>query len=101
MLLFPRLHYLSANILCGSPFYSLIDVSTRIYLIWPFSLFYFSLALTVLKSYADHLAGVKVLNGIDKVIEGGAVVFTLKDQNILTDGDINEGETSLNCVMNI
>ncbi|KAF8402329.1 hypothetical protein HHK36_013283 [Tetracentron sinense] len=36
------------------------------------------------------LAGVKVLHGLDKVIEGGAVVLTLKDQNILADGDINE-----------
>ncbi|XP_021891427.1 SART-1 family protein DOT2 isoform X2 [Carica papaya] len=37
----------------------------------------------------DNLAGVKVLHGIDKVMEGGAVVLTLKDQNILADGDIN------------
>ncbi|KAF6134707.1 hypothetical protein GIB67_002108 [Kingdonia uniflora] len=36
-----------------------------------------------------HLAGMKVLHGLDKVIEGGAVVLTLKDQNILADGDIN------------
>ncbi|XXG80144.1 hypothetical protein AAC387_Pa09g1080 [Persea americana] len=36
------------------------------------------------------LAGVKILHGLDKVIEGGAVVLTLKDQNILADGDINE-----------
>uniref|UniRef100_A0A7N2LI90 Uncharacterized protein n=1 Tax=Quercus lobata TaxID=97700 RepID=A0A7N2LI90_QUELO len=35
-------------------------------------------------------ARVKVLHGIDKVVEGGAVVLTLKDQNILADGDINE-----------
>ncbi|KAK9269402.1 hypothetical protein L1049_001175 [Liquidambar formosana] len=39
---------------------------------------------------ALDLAGVKVLHGLDKVIEGGAVVLTLKDQNILADGDINE-----------
>ncbi|KAK9274550.1 hypothetical protein L1049_021799 [Liquidambar formosana] len=39
---------------------------------------------------ARDLAGVKVLHGLDKVIEGGAVVLTLKDQNILADGDINE-----------
>uniref|UniRef100_A0A2N9EH52 SART-1 family protein n=1 Tax=Fagus sylvatica TaxID=28930 RepID=A0A2N9EH52_FAGSY len=38
----------------------------------------------------DNLAGVKVLHGIDKVVEGGAVVLTLKDQNILADGDVNE-----------
>ncbi|XP_050259977.1 SART-1 family protein DOT2-like [Quercus robur] len=41
-------------------------------------------------STAHDLAGVKVLHGIDKVVEGGAVVLTLKDQNILADGDINE-----------
>ncbi|CAK9170674.1 unnamed protein product [Ilex paraguariensis] len=38
----------------------------------------------------QDLAGVKVLHGLDKVIEGGAVVLTLKDQSILADGDINE-----------
>ncbi|XP_052185071.1 SART-1 family protein DOT2 isoform X2 [Diospyros lotus] len=37
-----------------------------------------------------NLAGVKVLHGLDKVIEGGAVVLTLKDQSILADGDINQ-----------
>ncbi|KAJ8753654.1 hypothetical protein K2173_026330 [Erythroxylum novogranatense] len=37
-----------------------------------------------------NLAGVKVLHGLEKVIEGGAVVLTLKDQNILAGGDINE-----------
>ncbi|XP_012077380.1 SART-1 family protein DOT2 isoform X2 [Jatropha curcas] len=36
------------------------------------------------------LAGVKVLHGLEKVMEGGAVVLTLKDQSILADGDINE-----------
>ncbi|KAL0006875.1 hypothetical protein SO802_008377 [Lithocarpus litseifolius] len=41
-------------------------------------------------SRSHNLAGVKVLHGIDKVVEGGAVVLTLKDQNILADGDINE-----------
>ena len=40
----------------------------------------------------DDLAGVKVLHGLDKVIEGGAVVLTLKDQNILANGDVNEGK---------
>ncbi|KAF9689146.1 hypothetical protein SADUNF_Sadunf01G0061200 [Salix dunnii] len=39
---------------------------------------------------AHNLAGIKVLDGLDKVMEGGAVVLTLKDQNILADGDINE-----------
>ena len=39
----------------------------------------------------DHLSGVKVLHGLDKVLEGGAVVMTLKDQSILAGGDINEG----------
>ncbi|CAM0901791.1 unnamed protein product [Alopecurus aequalis] len=42
------------------------------------------------KHGGDHLSGVKVLHGLDKVIEGGAVVMTLKDQSILADGDINE-----------
>lgn len=36
------------------------------------------------------LAGVKILHGLDKVVEGGAVVLTLKDQDILAAGDINE-----------
>ncbi|XP_022717380.1 SART-1 family protein DOT2-like [Durio zibethinus] len=36
------------------------------------------------------LAGVKVLHGLDKVMDGGAVVLTLKDQSILSNGDINE-----------
>lgn len=40
---------------------------------------------------SDHLAGVKVLHGLDKVMEGGAVVLTLKDQSILAGDDINEG----------
>lgn len=39
---------------------------------------------------AHILSGVKVLHGLDKVIEGGAVVLTLKDQSILANGDINE-----------
>lgn len=39
-----------------------------------------------------NLAGVKVLHGVDKVLEGGAVVLTLKDQSILADGDVNEGK---------
>lgn len=43
----------------------------------------------------EDLAGVKVLHGLDKVIEGGAVVLTLKDQDILANGDINEGKTYL------
>ncbi|KAH8513150.1 hypothetical protein H0E87_006443 [Populus deltoides] len=38
----------------------------------------------------DVLAGIKVLHGLDKVMGGGAVVSTLKDQNILSDGDLNE-----------
>ncbi|KAK4396669.1 SART-1 family protein DOT2 [Sesamum angolense] len=36
------------------------------------------------------LGGVKILHGLDKVLEGGAVVLTLKDQSILADGDVNE-----------
>nr|XP_027070539.1 SART-1 family protein DOT2-like [Coffea arabica]XP_027070540.1 SART-1 family protein DOT2-like [Coffea arabica]XP_027070541.1 SART-1 family protein DOT2-like [Coffea arabica] len=39
---------------------------------------------------AHDLGGVKVLHGLDKVLEGGAVVLTLKDQNILADGGVNE-----------
>ncbi|GJN26432.1 hypothetical protein PR202_gb14360 [Eleusine coracana subsp. coracana] len=42
------------------------------------------------KQGGDHLSGVKVLHGLDKVLEGGAVVMTLKDQSILAGGDINE-----------
>lgn len=45
----------------------------------------------ILFSTADALAGVKVLHGIDKVLEGGSVVLTLKDQDILANGDLNEG----------
>lgn len=41
---------------------------------------------------AVDLAGVKVLHGLDKVLEGGSVVLTLKDQTILEAGDINEGK---------
>ncbi|KAI3986182.1 hypothetical protein MKX01_004326 [Papaver californicum] len=40
---------------------------------------------------SKDLAGVKILHGLDKVVEGGAVVLTLKDQSILADGDLNEG----------
>ncbi|CAN0878932.1 SART-1 family protein DOT2 [Linum grandiflorum] len=40
-------------------------------------------------NHTHDLAGVKVLDGLDKVMEGGAVVLTLKDQSILADGDIN------------
>jgi hypothetical protein len=43
----------------------------------------------------DVLAGIKVLHGLDKVMGGGAVFSTLKDQNILSDGDLNEGINSL------
>ena len=46
----------------------------------------------------DHLSGVKVLHGLDKVLEGGAVVMTLKDQSILANGDINEGKGSSLCL---
>ncbi|RLM73211.1 SART-1 family protein DOT2 [Panicum miliaceum] len=47
------------------------------------------------KQVGDHLSGVKVLHGLDKVLEGGAVVMTLKDQSILADGDINEEADTL------
>ncbi|XP_039014087.1 SART-1 family protein DOT2-like [Hibiscus syriacus] len=36
------------------------------------------------------LAGVKILHGLDKVMDGGSVVLTLKDQSIFANGDINE-----------
>lgn len=36
------------------------------------------------------LAGLKVLHGVDKVLEGGAVVLTLKDRSILDGDDVNE-----------
>lgn len=39
----------------------------------------------------DHLSGVKVLHGLEKVAEGGAVILTLKDQSVLADGDVNNG----------
>ncbi|KHG25959.1 U4/U6.U5 tri-snRNP-associated 1 [Gossypium arboreum] len=39
---------------------------------------------------SHDLGGVKVLHGLDKVMDGGAVVLTLKDQSILADGDLNE-----------
>ncbi|KAL2503279.1 SART-1 family protein DOT2 [Forsythia ovata] len=39
---------------------------------------------------AENLGGVKILHGLDKVLEGGAVVLTLKDQSILADGDVNQ-----------
>ncbi|KAK4478925.1 hypothetical protein RD792_014432 [Penstemon davidsonii] len=45
---------------------------------------------TSAKHTAEDLGGVKILHGIDKVLEGGAVVLTLKDQSILADGDINQ-----------
>ncbi|CAN4126632.1 unnamed protein product [Withania somnifera] len=38
---------------------------------------------------AKELGGMKVLHGLDKVVEGGAVVLTLKDQSILAGDDIN------------
>eukprot|EP00252_Welwitschia_mirabilis_P011776 TRINITY_DN261_c0_g1_i1.p1 TRINITY_DN261_c0_g1~~TRINITY_DN261_c0_g1_i1.p1 ORF type:complete len:1135 (+),score=425.73 TRINITY_DN261_c0_g1_i1:3053-6457(+) len=38
----------------------------------------------------NSLAGLKVLHGLDKVMEGGAVVLTLKDQSILEGDAINE-----------
>lgn len=33
----------------------------------------------------------KVLHGLDKVVEGGAVVLTLKDQSVLAGDDVNQG----------
>ncbi|KAK9697926.1 hypothetical protein RND81_08G070200 [Saponaria officinalis] len=42
------------------------------------------------KGATDALAGVKVLHGFEKVLEGGSVILTLKDQEILAEGDVNE-----------
>lgn len=42
----------------------------------------------------EELGGMKVLHGLDKVVEGGAVVLTLKDQSILAGDDINQGNQS-------
>ncbi|XP_055829840.1 SART-1 family protein DOT2 [Solanum dulcamara] len=39
---------------------------------------------------AKELGGMKVLHGLDKVVEGGAVVLTLKDQSILAGDDVNQ-----------
>eukprot|EP00850_Spirogloea_muscicola_P025936 SM004890S16938 [mRNA] locus=s4890:172:1066:+ [translate_table: standard] len=36
------------------------------------------------------LAGLKVRHGLDKVMEGGAVVLTLKDSTILDSGELND-----------
>lgn len=41
---------------------------------------------------AEDLAGLKVRHGLDKVMEGEAIVLTLKDSSILADGDVNDGE---------
>ncbi|KAL0338787.1 UNVERIFIED_CONTAM: SART-1 family protein DOT2 [Sesamum angustifolium] len=46
--------------------------------------------LFIYPSSPGDLGGVKILHGLDKVLEGGAVVLTLKDQSILADGDVNE-----------
>jgi hypothetical protein len=42
----------------------------------------------------DHLSGVMVLHGLDKVLEGGAVVKTLRDHSIPSNGDIKESKVS-------
>ncbi|CAH9134789.1 unnamed protein product [Cuscuta epithymum] len=39
---------------------------------------------------ADELGGAKVLHGLDKVLAGGSVILTLKDQSILSGDDINQ-----------
>jgi hypothetical protein len=41
-----------------------------------------------------HLSGVKVFHGLDKVLESGAVVMTLRDHSIPSNGDINESKVS-------
>ncbi|VFQ79586.1 unnamed protein product [Cuscuta campestris] len=38
----------------------------------------------------EELGGAKVLHGLDKVLEGGSVILTLKDQSILSGDDINQ-----------
>ncbi|KAK3017712.1 hypothetical protein RJ639_003305 [Escallonia herrerae] len=38
----------------------------------------------------QDLAGVKDLHGLDKVMEGGAIVLTLQDHSILANGNINQ-----------
>lgn len=40
---------------------------------------------------AEDLAGLKVRHGFDKVMEGHAVVLTLKDTNVLDGDDVNLG----------
>lgn len=40
----------------------------------------------------NHLAAVKVVHGIEKVMQGGEVVLTLKDQSVLADGGDNINE---------
>ncbi|EYU25740.1 hypothetical protein MIMGU_mgv1a000914mg [Erythranthe guttata] len=42
------------------------------------------------QAVTESLGGVKVLHGLEKVLEGGAIVLTLKDQSILADGDVNQ-----------
>lgn len=46
---------------------------------------------------AEDLAGLKVRHGLDRVMEGGAIVLTLKDTNVLADGDVNDGEYIRGC----
>ena len=48
-------------------------------------------SLTSSGALSEDLAGMKVRHGLSKVLEGGAVVLTLKDSGILKDGDLNEG----------
>nr|GLL29199.1 SART-1 family protein DOT2 isoform X1 [Ipomoea trifida] len=38
----------------------------------------------------EELSGAKILHGLDKVLEGGSVVLTLKDQSILSGDDVNQ-----------
>lgn len=59
----------------------------------------FLLTSELLNFCSEDLAGVKILHGLDKVVEGGAVVLTLKDQNILANGDINDGTLYLQYIV--
>lgn len=43
-----------------------------------------------MKHSEKYLVGLKFLHGLDRVMQGGAIMLTLKDQNIISSGDINE-----------
>ena len=45
--------------------------------------------------HAEDLARLKVLHGVDQVMEGEAIVLTIKDQNVLIGDDVNNGILTL------